>query len=314
MRNRNAVPYLMLTCTSVIFGFSFLVTRGALETLGEFQMLGLRFALAAIVMTVLAAVRAVKVRISRAKLKALLPLALIQSLIYFTGETYGIRLTSASESGMMIALIPIAIALFSVAILKESLTVRQWVSIGASVGGVALIVAAHGFSGGGSALGYGLLLVAVTAEGLYCALARRVSTLCSPFELTLVTMWTGAIGFNIIGVSSAAAQGTLTSYLSAALTPGAYPGLLYLGLLSSIAAFFGVNYALSKIPASNTAAFSNLTTVVSVLAGALLGGETLYPLQIAGMTVILLSIWGIAGGKPAHPGCPQDVQTSTENP
>ncbi len=295
MKKDHAVAYLLLTVTSVIFGFSFLVTRDALTALGVFQLLGLRFATAALVMTALAATRVVKLQLNRAKIKMILPLAMLQPLVYFTGETLGIELTSATESGIMIALIPIAIALFSGAVAKERLTVRQWVSVTISVAGVALIVAATGLTGSGSIPGYLLLLGVVTAEGLYCSLTRKVSAHCSPFEITFVMLWTGAVAFNVIGVSSAAADGTIAEYITAALQPGVLGGILYLGVLSSTVAYFGVNYALSKVKACNTAGFANLTTVVSVLAGVFLGGESLYPLQIAGIVLILLSIWGIAG-------------------
>ena len=295
MKKDVAIAYLLLTVTSVIFGFSFLVTRDALEALGVFQLLGLRFLAAALVMTALVATGVVKLHLNRAKLKLILPLALLQPLIYFTGETLGIQLTSATESGIMIALIPIAIALFSGAVAKERLTGRQWISVVVSVAGVALIVAAQDLIGSGSIPGYLLLLAAVTAEGLYCSLARKVSVNCSPFEITFVMIWTGAVAFNVIGVSTAAADGTIAGYITAALQPGVLSGILYLGILSSTVAYFGVNYALSKIKASSTAGFANLTTVVSVLAGVMLGGEPLAPLQIVGIVLILLSIWGIAG-------------------
>ena len=118
---------------------------------------------------------------------------------------------------------------------------------------------------------------------------------CSPVEITFMTMWTGAVGFNIAGVSAAFSDGTISQYISAALQPGVLAGILYLSVLSSVVAFFGVNFALSKLHTSNTAAFANLTTVVSVLAGVLIGGEPLYGIQIGGMALILLSIWGIAG-------------------
>ena len=295
MKKDVAIAYLLLTVTSVIFGFSFLVTRDALEALGVFQLLGLRFLTAAIAMSALAATGIVKLRFSRAKLKMILPLALLQPLIYFTGETLGIQLTSATESGIMIALIPITIALFSGAVAKEKLTGRQWISVAVSVAGVALIVAARDLIGSGSIPGYLLLLAAVTVEGLYCALVRKVSVHCSPFEITFVMIWTGAVAFNVIGVSTAAADGTLAGYITAALQPGVLGGILYLGIMSSTVAYFGVNYALSKIKACNTAGFVNLTTVVSVMAGVILGGEMLVPLQIVGIVLILLSIWGIAG-------------------
>lgn len=296
MKKDNIVAYLLLTVTSIIFGFSFMVTKDALEALGVFQLLGLRFLIAALVVTVLALTGAVKVKLTRSKLKMLLPLGLLEPLVYFVCETLGISLTSVSESGMMIALIPVTIALFSRIILKERLTVRQWVFVAVSFAGVVLVVATGGFSGSGNIAGYVLLLAAVTAAGLYNPLAKRALACCTPAEVTLMMMWSGAVVFNIIGVSGAVADGTISTYISKALQPDVLTGIMYLSILSSIVAYFGVTYALSKINASQTSGFSNLTTVVSVLAGVLIGGEPLYALQIAGMVLILISIWGIAGG------------------
>lgn len=292
--SKKAVAYILLTGSSVIFGFSFLFTKDALGHLGIFQMLGLRFLIAAAVMAALALTRVVKINLTKHKIKAMLPLVALQPVIYFIGETYGIKLTSSSESGMMIALMPIAIALFSVKILGEKLAPRQWAAVVASVAGVMLIIGATGFDGtSGSLPGYMLLMVAVIAEGLYAPLAKKMTRTCSAIEMTFMIICGGAAAFNAIGLTEAGIAGRAASYFTDMLSADVMPGLLYLSVASSIVAFFCINYALSKVKASASASFCNLTTVVSVLAGVALGGEKLHGLQIVGMALILLSIWGI---------------------
>lgn len=291
--SKKVLSYVMLTVSSVIFGFSFLFTKETLAHLAIFQLLGLRFLIAAVIMAVLALTRVIKINLSAGKIKAILPLVLLQPSVYFIGETYGIKLTSSSESGMMIALMPIAIALFSVKILNERLVLRQWLAVAASVAGVALIVAAGGFTASGSIIGYALLIIAVTAEGLYSPLAKRMTQTCSPIEITFMIMCAGTIVFNAIGLTEAGVSGTIGAYFTGALDLSVLSGLLYLSVLSSIVAFFCYNYALTNVKASTSSSFYNLTTMVSVLAGVLLGGEKLMLLQIAGMALILLSIWGI---------------------
>jgi drug/metabolite transporter (DMT)-like permease len=292
--NKKVIAYIMLTGSSVIFGFSFLLTKEALEHLKIFQMLGLRFLIAAVVMAILVLTRVIKIDLTRSKIKAMLPLVVLQPLVYFIGETYGIKLTSSSESGMMIAIMPIAIALFSIRVLKEKLFLRQWLAVLASVIGVAMIIGATGFGGtSGNILGYLLLLVAVAAEGLYAPLAKKMTSKCTPVEMTFLIVCGGAIAFNAIGLTEAAVAGEVGAYFTDALSADVMSGLLYLSVASSVVAFFCINYALSKVKASSSASFCNLTTVVSVLAGVALGGEKLQILQIAGMALILLSIWGI---------------------
>ena len=51
-------------------------------------------------------------------------------------------------------------------------------------------------------------------------------------------------------------------------------GVLYLGLLSSVAAYLLINYSLKYLPVAASTIFGGLATVVSVLAGVFIGGET----------------------------------------
>ena len=68
--------------------------------------------------------------------------------------------------------------------------------------------------------------------------------------------------------------------------------LLYLGILSSIVAFFMVNYTISKIPVSQSAVFANLCTIVSIAAGVLILKEDFFFYDFIGAVVILVGVWG----------------------
>ena len=70
------------------------------------------------------------------------------------------------------------------------------------------------------------------------------------------------------------------------------PAILYLGVLSSVVAFFLVNFNLSRLRASQSSVYSNLSTAVSVAAGVFLRGERFGPLQATGAVLILPGVWG----------------------
>ena len=310
MHKKTFFAYIMLVVSYAIFGFSFLFTKDTLAYLDIFQLLGVRFLIASIVMTVIVLTGLVKIKLTRKKLKGILLLTLFQPLVYFVCETFGIKLTSSSESGMMIALIPIFVALFSRYLLREKLRPVQWAAIIVSVIGVALIVAAKGINfGSGTFAGFILLLGAVIAAGIYNPLSRKLSAHSSPFEITFIMMWVGAIVFNAIGLTQSVNSGSTGTYFTDAFRLGAISGVLYLGILSSIVAFFCINYAVSKIKASTTAGFTNLTTVISILAGVMIGREKILPLQIAGIILILLSIWGVAFGSRKKAAEPEQIET-----
>jgi multidrug transporter EmrE-like cation transporter len=54
------------------------------------------------------------------------------------------------------------------------------------------------------------------------------------------------------------------------------------------------NFALSKIQTSTSAAFSGLSTVVTIVIGVLIGGEELYYFHYIGITLILIRMIGVS--------------------
>ena len=258
-----------------------------------FQLLGSRFLVAAVFMTVLKVTKSIKVEITTRKVKDLLLVAIFQPILYFIFETIGVNLTSASESGILIALIPVAVAVFAAWFLKERLTWWQWLSILASVGGVALISLPRFQVGSGQFSGILALLGAVLAGALYQIVSKKASGTSSPVEVTYMMMWVGALFFNALGIWKSAQTANLSGYLSAFMSLDTLFAILYLGILSSVAAFFCMNYALSRLPPSKSAVFINLTPVFSVLAGVLFRGESLVPVQLVGAAIVLMGVWGV---------------------
>ncbi|MFP4462166.1 MAG: EamA family transporter, partial [Thermotogota bacterium] len=109
---------------------------------------------------------------------------------------------------------------------------------------------------------------------------------------TYVMMWFGTIVFNIIAITQLGLEGNLSQYILAFQNKQVIISIVYLGTLSSVLAFFFVNFMLSKIPASISATFGNLTTIVSILAGVFINNEPFYWYHLLGSVLILLGIWG----------------------
>jgi len=286
-------PYLAATSVSFIFGFSFLFTKAALDYTEPFQLLGFRFALAGLLLTVLKMLGIIQLQFKGKRISSLLTLALFQPVLYFMGETWGVKWTSASEAGMIIALIPVVVTAMAAIFLREKLHPWQIVAVVASVAGVFLIVLGQGnLSFGEQLWGILALLGAVLAAGAYTIFSKHLSAEFTPIEITFVMMWVGAIIFNILGVGQSARNGTISNYLQPLSQMEVWWAVLYLGVLSSVTAFFLLNYTISKLKVSQTAGFNNLTTVVAVSAGVLFAGEPFGWVQALGVVLILWGVWG----------------------
>ncbi len=293
MKNSKYLPYLAGVFVSTIFGMSFMFTKQALDSFGTFHLLAFRFSLAASVLSLLAILGVIKIQLKNKPIKELMLLCLFQPLSYFIFETFGVKLTSSSQAGMMIALIPVVVTLMAVVFLKESPNKMQSSFIAVSVLGVLFIIALSGdLRSEGSLAGIAILMGAVLSGATFNILSRRLSVHFKPVEITFIMMWVGALSFNIIAVIDSMIHGTLGSYFSGFGSWQAVSAILYLGGLSSICAFFMLNYMLSKLPASSSAVFSNLTTVISIIAGVFVRHEPFHWYQLVGGCMIILGVWG----------------------
>lgn len=285
------LPYLAGIGVALSWGFSFMFTRGVLDYLPPDHLLGLRFLTAVTAMGMLRLVGIIRINITVSDYLNLLPLALFQPIIYFSAETIGIMLTSASYSGMMIAVIPIFVAVLSSLVLKEHPTRLQLIFIVTSVCGVLFIIFWDNQSiTGANPLGTMALTVAVAAAACYNIASRKASFKYSPLQTTWVMMVVGTLFFNVIALSQHLPDGNFFSYL--------YPladlwlSILYLGIISSVAAFFMYNYMLSRITATQGSVFANMVTVVAVSAGVIFRGEVISWYHILGTAAIMIGVWG----------------------
>lgn len=192
--------------TEALYGGSFVFTKGVTATIDPFTLLAWRFATALAVLGVLVALRVVRLSLDRAVVKPLLVLALLQPLVYYTAETYGVMRTTASESALIISAIPVAMLATAAVLLGTRPSRRQAAGIAVTLVGVLVTVVAGGLSARFDAWGYALLFVAVLAFSLYAALAHRFAH-TRDVDRTFVMVASGAVVFGTIAAAQHAAGG-----------------------------------------------------------------------------------------------------------
>jgi len=272
-----------------IFGFSFLFSKLALGLVSPFLLLSVRFLTAFLVLNLLLLSGKMSLSLKGKPVKMLLLLGFAQPVLYFIFETYGISMTSAAFSGVMIGLAPVAGLLFGTLFLKERCTPFQILCTCLSVAGVAMTTT--GGLGSVSLPGFLLLLGAVCSAALFAILSRSTASHFSPFERTYVMFALGSAVFTLAAAVETHRQPT--ALLSALTTPSFWIAVLYLAVISSVCAFLLINYALSHISAGRALIFSNFTTVISVLAGIFLMGDSFTSIQLLGIAIITLSVFGV---------------------
>ena len=138
---------------------------------------------------------------------------------------------------------------------------------------------------------FSFLLGAVLCASVFNILSRKESKDYSPIERTYVMFFVGTVGFNIIGACTLG--GGYFTEISSALSHVEFIGAIaYLSILSSICAFLLYNYSTTILPPVKSASYSNLITLVSVLAGIFILGETLSPFTIICCLAIVVGVLG----------------------
>lgn len=291
---KSYYPYLAGVGMASIFGFSFMFTSMGLDVASPMELIAYRFLLAAFMITLLWVFGIIKLNYRGKNLWPLFLLSLSEPVVYFIFETYGVKYTSSSLSGLMIALIPVAVTALAAVFLKERPSLYQLFFILLSVTGVAFIIFMTGIeSRNTSIIGFVYLLGAVLSAAFYSILTRKSSLEFSPIEITFVMMWFAAISFNFLNLIDRLTKGyPISDYFKDLTDYRVLIPVLYLGVLSSVVAYFLNNYALSKLPASQASVFANLTTVISIIAGITIRHETFYWYHVIGAIMILIGVWG----------------------
>ena len=272
-----------------IFGFSYLFSKMALDITEPMILLCARFTVTFIILNLLVLTRVMKLDLRGKNLWGPILLGILQPVLYFVLENYGLKYTTTSFTGMLSAISPIFTAVLGAILLRERPNGRQWLGIVVSIAGV--IMVSVGATGGKNTVGGCLCLLAAYFVGSFYSLyVRKLSKVFTAFELTYVMFTVGFISFAILAF--AVYGGAAPSMLGAALSHGKFvAAILYLGGLASCGAYMMANYSLSRLTVARSTIFGNFGTVVSVLSGVVIMKDPFTWTSAVAFVLILTGIW-----------------------
>ncbi|MBQ1921505.1 MAG: DMT family transporter, partial [Ruminococcus sp.] len=169
MKKKEITLFLAAVVSHVFWGFSFLGTRSALDVADMYLLLSHRFLIAFLIMNLLLLFRVVRIDFRGKGKRILWPLlmGLMEPVVYFIGEEYGVLHSTTIFSGVMIAVIPIVSIFAAIPLLHEKPNVWQVVFSFVSVGGVIGIGLLTKDSGRLDWIGVVALIVSVLSAAAY---------------------------------------------------------------------------------------------------------------------------------------------------
>ncbi|MGB5230299.1 MAG: DMT family transporter [Desulfoprunum sp.] len=227
-----------------------------------------------------------QVRLRRRDLRYLVLMAVCEPCIYFIFEAKAMELTTASQAGMITAILPLLVAIGATIFLGERIarhTVAGFVL--AMVGAGLLSVSGETTADAPNPLlGNFLEFLAMVSAMGYTISLKHLSSSYSPLFLTAIQSWVGAVFFSFFLLSPATVMPT-------EFVPLPAMAVFYLGSCVTIGAYFLYNFGVSKLPASQASAYINMIPVFTVIMGFLFLGETFTRLQVLASLLVFLGIY-----------------------
>jgi drug/metabolite transporter (DMT)-like permease len=279
---------LMLLVTMVIWGSTFVVTKGINEQVPPFVLAFVRVTIGALVLLACAGVRQLRGG-SHAPWSALpwgtmITMGLIGVVAYYAVFNYSLVYTSASQGALVQSCIPAMTALVAVVWLREHASALRWTGIALSMVGILVVFSGGDPQSGPSALlGNVLMFVSAVLWGIYTSMAKRVATY-DPLQVTAGIIGASAVMLLPLAAFEVSAQGMPS------VDPKGWLGMAYLGAGASGLAYMMYSAALKHLDASEAGVYTNLIPIVGVIMGVMLG-EPLSMRAIIGGIVVLVGVW-----------------------
>lgn len=287
---KTALATLAALGAQIIFGFSFMFTKIALGYASPLTVIADRYLTAFVGLSIVMLVTKTRIPFGKNLWKLVL-MSVFQPVLYFVFESYGIAMTTSSFSSVMISMIPVVSMICGVFFLREIPSPLQYVFTALSVGGVVLMALAGRADGTVTLPGILLLFFAVLSSVGYNIMSRKISAQYTALERTYAMSIIGLVVF--LAVALVENIKNPVAVFEPFLNNSFVVSILYLGIASSVVAFILLNYANTYLPVAKTTVFSNITTVVSVGAGAIFLNERITPVSFVSAVMIVAGVWGV---------------------
>lgn len=292
-KNRKSIVYLGAVIYSIITGLSFLFGKVALSHSDPLDLLAYRFTAAFLGALVPVIFGWIKIDISWKMIKKVLPISIFNPILFFGLQSYGLELLQSSEAGIFLALIPIFTMVLASQFLNEKTSRLQKLSIIVSVAGVIYIAIKKGSSFEFSNIkGMAFLLISVLSFAIYSVMARKMTRDFSSISLSYLMIGISFLSFNLLAIGKNLINGSMGQFIGHAGEFEFIMAVLYLGVLSTFITVLISNFVLSKLEAYKMSVFTNLATVISIVAGVVVLNEDIYYYHIIGSILIIAGVIG----------------------
>lgn len=304
---------LVAALTNLVWAGAYVAGKAALDTISFVTLNGLRFGLAAVVVTPLVWRNRALLPRGRADRLRLLGIALFGFVGNKAFEFLGLSLTTATDTALLITAESLATLFLAVLVLGDRLRATTALALALGALGVYVLVEGglvtphlpHGPQGSGDALVVVALLLEAMATISGAALlsgSRGAFTITGAAIILSALVWVP-----VSGVQAAAGAGLPR------LTPSGWLGVAYLAIFTTVLAYGSWFWALQRLSAQDVTPLLLIQPLAGTLIAALLRGERPTHATLLGGVLVLAGV-AVVGLRREVPPEQEPLLTAPEAP
>lgn len=286
----------------LIWGLNLTISKWALREFPPLAFTAIRFAVGSLLLLVVLRASEGPIRFPRTAWLPMLVLGLIGNSLYQLLFMLGLERTTPSNSGLVLAALPVAVAALGAASGTERLSGKGMQGIALAFVGVCLVIASHGLDFSNRTVQGDLLTFAgMLAWAVFTLGVRRFKLPLSTLAITTFTTLTGTPVLIAAGIPD------LLSMDWGRTTVLGWAALGYACFISLGTAYILWNRSVRVLGPNRTAIYNTMTPLVAMLSSVLLLSERIVPTQVIGGALVIAGVL-----RAQRPPSPTAVATAKE--
>ncbi|MGM0566996.1 MAG: DMT family transporter [Bacteroidota bacterium] len=280
-----ALTYTLIFLAMLFWGLTFVWSSLVFEYYSPVTTLTMRLLISTSLMFLGLWIFGMFEKIRKTDIKLFIFSALFNPFLYFLGENYGIKYSSATISAVVIAAIPVFTPILGYYYLKEKLSIINLLGMVVSFAGILLMLFNNDFSLNAQPLGVIALSVALVTAIAYSILLKKLSGRYSAFFIIAVQNLIGLLFFLPLFFIF-----DWQEFITIPVTTDLALSLLQLAVFGSSLAFVFYTVGTREIGVNKTNFFTNLIPVITAIFSYFVLDEFFDLQKIVGMLLVIIGV------------------------
>ncbi|WP_245917750.1 DMT family transporter [Alteribacillus bidgolensis] len=283
-QNKIWINYLFVIGVMVLWGLNVVALKVLVAYMPPASMQTLRIMVAGAIIVIIMLCCNEWRKISRKELKHIAAASVFGVIGHHFFLALGLMSTSAVNTSLILALVPLTTSLLAMIILGDPVTKTRFLGVVLGFIGVGLLtIAGSGSQVSGLSSGDVLIFLSMFSQAVSFIYIKKATTTLHPRAMTGFMFLIGSAGLLLISLFME--PGGIAQVFKAPL----FVWLIFFGsaVLATALGHQLFNSSIQKIGAGETAVFNNLVPFFGLISSAVLLKETVYPAQLTGFIFIV---------------------------